>query len=310
MFESPGLFVEEGGHLVPTPWCRGPWDHGAMHGGAITGLVGWAAESAVPSARMVLTRMTVELWHLVPIQPLTVVAEVARPGRRVTVVDVEIRHDDRLLVRASTHWALPQFEQRGLNDGNPALMGRGGDGGPYPPSVLSEGPALAGSDARLDVDGLGAVPPRPALAVDPSLGDFDYPRPGFNCDAAELRPVMGSTEDPGPGVVWARVRQPVVVGHPLTPLQRVATLSDLGAAVGWDWSPTGAAFINPDVTMQLKRYPIGEWVCLDSRTSADSTGIGFCETILWDDDGQFGRVLQTQVESPHSLRIEASARHP
>jgi hypothetical protein len=140
--------------------------------------------------------------------------------------------------------------------------------------------------------------------VDPSLGDFDYPRPGFNCDAAELRPVVGNTEDPGPGVVWARVRQPVVVGHPLTPLQRVATLSDLGAAVGWDWSPSGAAFINPDVTMQLKRYPIGDWVCLDSRTSADSMGIGFCETILWDDHGQFGRVLQSQVESPHSLRIE------
>jgi hypothetical protein len=258
-----------------------------MHGGAITGLVGWAAESAVPSARMVLTRMTVELWHLVPIQPLTVVAAVVCPGRRVTVVDVEIRHDERLLVRASSHWALPHVGE------GPEFAGSG-----------------SGSGSGAEDDEVRASPPRPALAVDPSLGDFDYPRPGFNCDAAELRPVMGNTEDPGPGVVWARVRQPVVVGHPLTPLQRVATLSDLGAAVGWDWSPTGAAFINPDVTMQLKRYPIGDWVCLDSRTSADSMGIGFCETILWDDHGQFGRVLQSQVESPHSLRIEPAEHHP
>lgn len=277
MPDCPGLFEVDGEYLVPTMLCRGPWEQGALHGGAITGLVGWAAERAAPSPHMVLTRLTVELWHLVPLEPLRVTTTVARPGRRVAVVDVELHNDERLLARATSQWALPH---------------------------LGEGPAVAGS--MITAHGREAVPTplRPALAIDPSLGDLDYPRPGFNCDAAELRPVVGSTEDPGPGVIWARVRQPVVVGHSLTPLQRVATLSDLGAAVGWEWSPSGAAFINPDVTLQLARYPQGEWVCLDSRTSADLAGIGFCETVLWDDLGTFGRVLQSQVESPHTLRFE------
>ena len=33
------------------------------------------------------------------------------------------------------------------------------------------------------------------------------------------------------------------------------SLSDVGVAVGWEPSPTGAAFINPDVTLQINRYP-------------------------------------------------------
>jgi hypothetical protein len=281
--EIPGLFVVDGDYVVPTPLCRGPWDKGALHGGAITGLVGWAAETAAPSPRLVLTRLTVELWHLVPLEPLRVTATVVRPGRRAAVIDVEVRNEERLLVRASSQWALPRVGE-----------------GP-----LGPGPSSGGS-----APGRTEIPARPDVAVDPSLGDFDYPRPGFNCDAAELRPFVGSTEDPGPGVIWARVRQPVVAGQALTPLQLVATLCDLGAAVGWEWSPTGAAFINPDVTLQLVRYPEGEWVCLDSRTYADPAGIGFCETILWDDLGRFGRVLQSQVESPHTLRIEPAADQP
>ena len=32
-------------------------------------------------------------------------------------------------------------------------------------------------------------------------------------------------------------------------------------------------------------------------------GVGFCETVLSDDAGPFGRVLQTLVEAPGSLSL-------
>ena len=251
--------------------ARGPWDHGMLHGGAVSGLVGWAIEGAGPGPGFVLTRLTVELWHPVPLAPLELSARPVRRGRRVAVVDAEVRHAGRVLVRASGQWAL----------------------------ASSAAPLAAAGAMPVEA----GVPERPRQAVDPADGDIEYPRPGFNCDAAELRPLRGSTEESGPGTVWARLLHPVVAGFPLTPLQRAATLSDLGAAVGWEWSPRGAAFINPDVTLQLVRYPRGEWVCLDSRTSAGPDGVGMCETVLWDDFGRFGRVLQSQVESPYTLGL-------
>ncbi|MEL6981748.1 MAG: hypothetical protein AAFO29_04925, partial [Actinomycetota bacterium] len=149
-----------------------------------------------------------------------------------------------------------------------------------------------------------AVPRRPAIVADPGASAIGYPRPGFNCDAFELRCLVGSTEEPGPGVIWARMRGSVVEGHPPTTVDRLATVADLANAVGWDQSPNDTPMINPDVTMQLLRYPRDEWICLDAKANATATGIGMMETTLWDGDGRFGRVLSTMVESPVALAVE------
>jgi hypothetical protein len=147
-------------------------------------------------------------------------------------------------------------------------------------------------------------PARPAHAIDPAAGaSFDYPRPGFNCDAVELRPVHGTTETAGPGLIWVRLRTPVVAGEVTSATLGVVALSDMGVAVGWESSPSGAAFINPDVTLQLHRVPIGPWVLMDSRVHASPNGVGFCETVLSDDAGPCGRILQTLVEAPASLSL-------
>ena len=47
--------------------------------------------------------------------------------------------------------------------------------------------------------------------------------------------------------------------------------------------------------------PIGAWVLMDSRVHASPAGVGFCETVLSDDAGPFGRVLQSLVEAPEAL---------
>ena len=84
------------------------------------------------------------------------------------------------------------------------------------------------------------VPPRPAFTSDPGASqEFDYPRPGFNADGVELRPIEGTTETSGPGRIWMRLRTPVVAGEPTSPLLSLLAMSDLGIAVGWEHSPAG-----------------------------------------------------------------------
>lgn len=286
--------------LIPTALTRGPWDHGFLHGGAVCGAVGWAIEAARPDDTLVLARLTVEIRAMVPLAPLRLSATVSKPGRRTRVID------------ATVELAGPgdgDGESHGKSDGE--SDGKSGDNrndrGPLVRAtsqwVAHHGRASPASGAPRPATPRAATP-RPEQAADPGARtELDYPRPGFNCDAVELRPIRGTTEDPGPGLIWARLRHPVVDGEATSPLLNVLALSDLGIAVGWDHSPSGADFINPDVTVQLNRYPVNEWVLLASRVHGAASGVGFCETVLSDDAGLFGRVLQTLVEAPIGLNV-------
>lgn len=256
--------------LRPTDYTRGPWDHGLLHGGPIGGLAVWAAERLIDTdSKLLCSRLTLELLSAVPLAELDVAAEVVKPGRRSTVVDVRIDHGDRTVARASTQWVMP-----------------------------SPGWTIA------SVPG----PTRPVESADPGAGDFDYPRPGFNCDAAELRPVTGSTESSGPGTIWARLTSPLVAGLPTSDAVRLATLADLGAAAGWETDPSGMeSYINPDLTMQVQRYPTGEWIAIEAANQRTAGAIGFNDAVLYDDDGAFGRILQSLVPSPIQMPLPQAA---
>ncbi len=256
--------------MYPTLLTRGPWDHGFLHGGAVCAAVGWALESAQPDPALMLSRLTVEIRSMVPLVPLQAVATVLKGGQRTKVVEALLVHDDRPLVRAVSQWVR------------------------YDPAALATG---------REAKSVAAIS-RPERANDPGARlDLNYPRPGFNCDAVELRPIRGNTEDEGPGLVWVRLRHPVVAGEATSPALALMAMADLGVAVGWQRSPRGAAFINPDLTLQVNRPMQGEWVLMASRVHASAAGVGFCETVLSDDAGLFGRVLQSQVEAPEELSI-------
>lgn len=262
------LFELGDGCVIPTDHCRGPWDPAFLHGGPVCGLAAWAAERVVgPDAGMMCARLTVEILAPVPLAPLRVSSEVVKPGHRVRSVDVTIVHDDRTVARASSQWAIA-----------------GPDAAPRP--------------------GATTPPPLPDVVAEPDDGDFEYPRPGFNCDAVELRIVSGSTEESGPGIMWHRLLSPLVAGEPTSPFAAVATLSDLAAATAWQYSPNGTSFINSDVTMQLTRLPIDGWLCLDAANEAAGHGIGLNHAVMYDRVGPVGRILQTLVESPIQLRLE------
>lgn len=268
------LFERDGTTLHPTLLTRGPWDHGFLHGGAVCAAAGWALESVQTDPAMMLGRLTVEIRSMVPLAPLETTATVVKGGRRTKVVESTLAHDGRLLVRAVSQWVRFDADALAAGNGRPA----------------------------------GAPGSRPDHPNDPGARlDMNYPRPGFNCDAVELRPIRGNTEDEGPGLVWVRLRHPVVAGEPTSPSLALMAMADLGVAVGWQRSPAGAAFINPDLTLQLNRPMQGEWVLMASRVHASAAGVGFCETVLSDDAGLFGRVLQSQVEAPEELGIPGIA---
>ncbi|MFN0026976.1 MAG: thioesterase family protein [Acidimicrobiales bacterium] len=272
MTNPEALFFAHGDVLHPTALTRGPWaDHGFLHGSAVCGALGWATEQTVGNPALALARFTVEIRSMVPCQALHTTAAVVKAGRRSQVVEAALHHEGRVVARATSQWVAHHTD--------------GSVGGSVGASV-----------------GASGVVARPEQASDPGAHpDMVYPRPGFNCDAVELRPIRSTTEDEGPGLIWVRLRHPVVAGQPASPTLAMMTLSDFGIAVGWQRSPAGADFINADVTLQLNRPPLGPWVLFASRVHASAAGYGFCETVLADDAGLFGRILQSLVEAPPTL---------
>ena len=48
-----------------------------------------------------------------------------------------------------------------------------------------------------------------------------------------------------------------------------------------------------DLTINLLRRPVGEWICLDARTELGPNGCGHAESTIYDRQGLIGRALQT-----------------
>ena len=255
--------------VVPTAYCRGPWSLETLHGGPVVGLLGWACEQVAPPS-LLCSRLTVEMLRAVPLAELSVTARLVKPGRRTVVVDATIGHQGDLVARASSMWLTNQT--------------------PESPSQI----------------GLAGPPPRPTEPAQPrEQTDFDYPLPGFNCDTSELRYVSGSHEQEGPGTTWLRLLSPLIEGRPNSPFVMAATIADLAAAAGWERAPDGGNYINPDVTLQLHRAPIGPWLALDAQAEQTGNGVALMSAIVFDDHGPVGRILQSLVVNPVQLDAQA-----
>lgn len=116
--------------------------------------------------------------------------------------------------------------------------------------------------------------------------------------AMEVRFAAGSFREPGPATAWMRMRVPLVEGEQPSPLARVLAAADSGSGVSGAVDFEKYLFVNPDLTVHLARYPVGEWVCLRAATSINSSGIGLADTALHDEQGQIGRAAQSLVVGP------------
>jgi len=138
------------------------------------------------------------------------------------------------------------------------------------------------------------LPPRPAEATPPpaALDGFGYGK------AVELRFAAGGWQQLGPATVWTRLRVPLLPDEPPTGLQRVLAVADSGNGVSAVLPLGEWLFINPELTVHLRREPRGEWICLDAETTITEGGAGLARSTLSDDDGVVAQGAQSLLVAP------------
>lgn len=265
------------GRFDSSELTRGPWDAESQHAGPPAALLARAIEDCPgigeSAADRLVGRITFEILKPVPIAPLELAAEVVRPGRRVDMVEATLRSGEGEALVAARAWrvragevALPKG-LAGAEPDSPARRQRGPSGGEGPP-----------------------VPPgeiEPGAAFFPTGHEVGY-HVGM-----EYRFAAGGFLEQGPAVCWMRMRGPLVAGEDPSPLQRVLVAADSGNGISSTLDFRRYLFINVDLTVHLHRMPVGEWVCLDSLTIPEPTGLGMSDTQLHDERGPIGRACQT-----------------
>lgn len=244
-----------------TELTRGPWDPDAQHAGPPAALLGRELEQLPDASEFQVGRVTCEILRSVPIAPVRVSARVIRPGRRVQLLEAELRDEDgEPLVRASA-WRIRTA---------PVAI---------PPEVLAADEPPPGPEHGSEAEFF------------PTGQELGYH------SAMEVRFVEGGFIEAGPALVWLRMRRPLVGGEEPSPLQRVLVTADVGNGVSASLDYRRYLFINVDLTVHLERMPAGEWVCVDAVTLPQPNGVGTAESVLSDGRGRIGRALQTLLIS-------------
>ena len=240
--------------------ARGPWSADHCHAGPVSGLIVRAAETEVGPDKM-LTRLTVDLLRPLPLSGLRVAAETTHHTRTLATTRVTVHDlDDTLCATATTMHMV----RRNLGD---------------VPNVEIQGP-------RLDdvVDG-----PFP-------IGEVRHDLPGFAQHSGIAYP-SGGNQAAGPKTVW--MRTPSLLGDEKpSPIQALCPLADCGNGISWNAPTTEMGFINSDLTVQIHREPVSDWLASESISHWQPTGIGMSQSVLYDTQGPVGTALQTLVLFP------------
>ena len=253
------VFDLQGDVAHASAFASGPWDPSMQHGGAPSALVARAVEKIPTAVPMQVARLTVDLLRPVPIAPLEIRSEVVREGRKIQLCAVSLFADGKEVVRAS------------------ALKIRSGD---YP--------------------GLRGVAEEPVTLPSPADStpiDETIRRSSGFISGLELRNATGNFGLQGAGgaaACWFRSIRPIVAGEANSPLMRAAMTADfcngVSSVLDRNWT-----FLNGDLSINLVRMPVGEWIVLDAATWVDEAGTGMSAGRLGDERGYFGRAVQSLV---------------
>lgn len=263
--EATCFYEPAGEHsFTATSATAGPWSPDLQHGGPPAALAVWAAERAAAQALgkghgMVALRAAVDFLSAVPVAPVSVSAEVVKPGRTAALVDATLLVAGRAVLRARVGLVR-------LTDLGPALGGS----------------ALGAPDAA-------PTPPPEALTDTEMPWSFPFGR------HMQWRAVSGGRGAPGAANVWLRQRVPLVAGEEPTALQRAVTAADSGSGISAVLPMDRWSFVNVDLDVHLLRPITGPWVGMDALTRLAATGSGHCATDLRDVAGWVGTSAQTLV---------------
>lgn len=245
-----------------TPLANAGWYEEGQHGGALAALVVGRVESIPTLAPMQVARVTVEIFRVTPLVPLTVRPTVVREGKRIQTVKVDISDPNGTLLSLGIVQRLRTAHR--------------------------ELPHQAGTEST-------ELPaPGDSQGTDPrtwGIGNTD--KTMFHRDAIEIREIHGGFGSIGPGAIWVRPIIPIIAGRENTPAQRAVIAGDFCNGVSRRLSLDKWVFMNSDLTVHIGRYPAGEWVGLDARSSYSNDGRGVAWGSLWDTEQWVGRSAQT-----------------
>ncbi len=250
------------GAFVGNDSARGPWSADHCHAGPVSGLIVRAAETEVGPGKM-LTRITVDLLRPLPLAGLRVAAETTRHTKTLATTRVTVHDlDDTLCATATTM----HLARRDL-----------------------------GPVANVDV-----LPPRLDDAVTGPfpIGAMRHELPGFATNSEVLYP-KGGNQGHGPKTVWMRTPT-LLEGEEQSPIQALCPLADCGNGISWNAPTTEMGFMNTDLTVQVHREPVSDWLASESICHWQPSGIGMSQSVLYDTEGPIGTALQTLVLFPPS----------
>jgi hypothetical protein len=216
------FYVADGEQFAATELTRGPWDPEAQHAGPPAALLGRALERLPDGEELQLARLTFEILGPVPIGTVAIEADVARPGRRVQMVEAELAVAGQVRMRVRG-WRLRKGE------------------------------------LDLPETAIVADTPPPPAAQPCDVGFFPSGQEHGYHTGMEARFLEGGFNHAGPASVWLRMRYPLVAGEQPTQLQRTLIAADIGNGISSALPFKRWVFINVDLTVQLERLPAGEW---------------------------------------------------
>ena len=260
-YEAAYLPTEDPNTYTSTPLANAGWYEEGQHGGALTALITGHIERMPTLTAMEIARITVEIFRVVPLVPLTIDTEIVREGKRIQKIRAKVTDPSGALLSTASVQRLRVADR------------------PLPPEAATPDLSLPSPEdcPRLDLSKWGH-------------GDGD--KIMFHRGAIEIREIYGGFFDTGPGAIWMRLAKPIVAGSPATPAQRAVVVADfcngVSRSLGDDW-----VFMNSDLTVHISRYPEGEWVALDAESNYSGRGRGVAAGSLWDEKAWVGRSAQT-----------------
>ncbi|MGA7809076.1 thioesterase family protein [Bradyrhizobium sp.] len=250
------IYRVDGASVVTGPNAAGPWDPSMQHGSAPAGLVVWAAQAIPTPVPMWIARVTVDLMRPVPLKPLAIESRVLREGRKIQLCAITLKAEGTAVVAAS----VLKIRARAL---------------PLPSDV---------ADLPVELPGPEASRPEPA-----EFSSSPFVR------GVSLRAARGQFGVPGPGAIWYRVDRPLVEGYGISQAMRAVIAADFcnGTSAALDFRQW--TFLNADLTVNMAREPVGDWILLDAESWIGPHGAGLAMARLADTRGYFGRVVQSLV---------------
>jgi hypothetical protein len=237
---------------------RGPWDPRHQHAGPPIAMVCRAIEAVARDHGLThIGRLTANLLRPVPIAELEIEVETDYSGRN------------------AAHYSA-------------RLWGHGKE--------LARFTALAQRESELtlpdDLDG-HPLPRAPRTPADSAVQRMPFGRrlAGY-ADLVENR-IASGTFFRGRCAAWFRLQRPLVEDEAPSGYQRVAVAADSGNGISAVLDFARYSFVNSDLTINLLRRPLGEWICVDARTLLAPNGCGLAESQLFDEAGLIGRSTQS-----------------